>query len=160
MRAWLSFTFFILGNAFVAAQTSTPVLAIARLKAPAYPPIALAAHVYGDVVLNITLLPDGETSTVTVINGPPMLQQAAVESARQSLFKPLSGHVEQAYELIYKFQAHQLDCGQSNASLPNVEIEANTVTISGQFVPLCDPAADITHIRSAKCLFLWRCGIR
>jgi len=161
MRAWLGFTLFTLAGAYCVAQTPPPVLTIAKLKAPIYPPIALAAHVYGDVTLNITIRPDGKPATVDVKSGPPMLQQAAVESARQSLFQPLFEHAGQVHELIYRFQAHQLDCGGDlDPSLPKIEVEASTVTISGQFVPLCDPGAEVIHVRSARCLFLWKCGFR
>ena len=162
MRVWLGLTLSLLAGTCSVAQIPAPTLTIAKLKAPVYPPIALAAHVYGDVTLSITVLPDGTPATVEVTSGPPMLQQAAIESARQSMFQVSVGeHVGQVHGLTYRFQVHQLDCdGHLDPTLPEVEVEASTVTIYGQFALLCDPAADIIHFRSAKCLFLWNCGIR
>lgn len=162
MRAWLGLIVLALGSRFSVPQLPAATLTIVRLKAPVYPPIALAAHVYGDVILNITIRPDGIPATVEVKSGPPMLQQAALESARQSMFQVATGeHAGEVRELTYRFRTHPLDCGDAlDPLLPKVEIEPSTVTISAQFVPLCDPSADVMHFRSARCLFLWKCGIR
>ena len=45
-----------------------------KLPPPSYPPMALAAYVFGDVELNITLRRDGAVDSVEVISGPPMLR--------------------------------------------------------------------------------------
>lgn len=145
------------------AQTpdSKTLLTIVKLRAPVYPPIALAARVWGDVNLSVSLATDGTVASANVDSGPPMLREAAIESAKGSKFQPMrEGQVGPAYQLIYRFSLEALRCYQApDPSYPLVKIELNTVSISGQSVALCDPAADI-RVRSAKCLFLWKCGLK
>ena len=70
--------------------SSDAQLTFVRLQAPAYPPIAMAARVWGDVILSVTLATDGTAESVTVDSGPQMLRQAAVDSAKGSRFQPVS----------------------------------------------------------------------
>ena len=123
--------------------------------------MASAARVWGEVNLSITLAMDGTAESVTVDSGPPMLRQAAIESAKGSKFQPVSeGQVGQMYQLSYEFSLEVLGCEQArDQSYPRVTFDANTVEISEQVPPLCDPGADI-KVRSAKCLFLWKCGLK
>src|SRR5580698_9034843 len=60
---------------------------ISKLPPAIYPPIALAAHVSGDVVLKIALRPDDVIDSVEVVSGPPMLRQTAIESIKQAEFE-------------------------------------------------------------------------
>ena len=55
---------------------------------PVYPPIAQAAHVQGAVVLHAIIDSDGTIQRLTIISGPPMLVQAAVDAAKQWTYKP------------------------------------------------------------------------
>ena len=98
---------------------------------------------------------------IQVKSGPQMLREAAIESARKSLFQPVGREGgEHAYELVFKFVVDPTSCGESrDPSYPHVSNDLNTITISEKPIPICDPAADI-RVRSAKCLFLWRCGLR
>ena len=48
---------------------------------PVYPPIAKAAHVSGNVVLQYEINPQGHVGTVKIISGPPMLRAAAIDAA-------------------------------------------------------------------------------
>ena len=141
--------------------SSDAQLTFVRLQAPAYPPIAMAARVWGDVILSVTLATDGTAESVTVDSGPQMLRQAAVDSAKGSRFQPVGeGKVDHVYKLVYKFSFEVLPCFQApDQSYPQVKVESNTVAISGQSVPICDPAAD-RRVRSPKCLFLWKCGLK
>jgi TonB family protein len=60
-----------------------------------YPPIAKAARVHGAVVLQAVIGKDGHVSELHVISGPPMLQQAALDSVKQWTYEPflLNGEV-------------------------------------------------------------------
>lgn len=51
--------------------------------APIYPGAAKQAGVSGLVILEITLAADGSVSEARVLNGHPMLEQAAIDAARQ-----------------------------------------------------------------------------
>lgn len=141
------------------AQTPAPSLRIRALDPPHYPPIAIAARVVGGVKLKVTIGDDGKVQTVEVANGPEMLKKSAVESAKGSTFQPLPANQgNQVYALTYVFELQFLNCGEApDASYPRVKSESNIITISVQSMPICDPAAEIP-VRSARCLWLWRCG--
>jgi hypothetical protein len=47
-----------------------------------YPPIARAAHVSGDVVIQFHVLEDGSTADFVVVSGPEMLRGAAIDGVR------------------------------------------------------------------------------
>jgi protein TonB len=55
---------------------------------PQYPAIAKAARIQGTVVLQATIAKDGTIQNLRVINGPPMLQQAAIDAVRSWRYKP------------------------------------------------------------------------
>src|SRR5438270_9197196 len=66
------------------AQDSTVVLK--SLADPAYSPIARTANVSGDVRVLVSVGRDGTVASATALSGPPMLREAALESAQQSIF--------------------------------------------------------------------------
>jgi TonB family protein len=55
---------------------------------PVYPPIAKAARVSGDVVLELQVQTDGRVSRANVISGPAMLQQSALDGIRKWTYRP------------------------------------------------------------------------
>ena len=57
---------------------------------PTVPPLATAAEVGGKVKLRILISVSGDVSTVTVINGHPMLAPAAIEAVKQWKYKPFT----------------------------------------------------------------------
>jgi protein TonB len=74
---------------------------------PVYPPIALAAHVEGTVVLQATISRSGTIANLHVISGPMMLQQAALSAVQQWRYRPylLTGEpveVETTVNVIFK----------------------------------------------------------
>jgi TonB family protein len=77
------------------AAGDTPVLEEAEARkllvqslAPAYPPIARAAHVSGDVVLSLFVLKSGDVKDLNVLSGPALLQQTAKDAVGQWRFRP------------------------------------------------------------------------
>ncbi len=60
---------------------------------PQYPPIAKAARASGAVQVQVTISEDGRVIDAQVVNGHPLLRDAALQAARQWVFKPteLSG---------------------------------------------------------------------
>ena len=145
------------------SNTSTPSLEAIKLEPPVYPPYAMAARVSGEVDLKIILQSDGTPGTVQVESGPQNLRQAAVESATRSRFELAPGnHAGESYQLVYRFVLDKArGCGQErDKSYPHIHYEANTITISEQPMTTCDPDAEPTRVRSIKCLFLWKCGLR
>jgi hypothetical protein len=58
-----------------------------RYVAPQFPHIALAARLFGDVRLRLLVVPDsGVVSRVDLVDGPPLLSDAALAAARQWRF--------------------------------------------------------------------------
>lgn len=55
---------------------------------PPFPPIAAAARAQGTVVLQITVDEEGRVISARALSGHPLLQQAAVQAARQARFTP------------------------------------------------------------------------
>jgi protein TonB len=55
---------------------------------PQYPAIAKAARIQGTVVLQATISKAGTIENLRVVNGPPMLQQAAIDAVRSWRYKP------------------------------------------------------------------------
>jgi len=55
---------------------------------PEYPAIARAARIQGTVVLEAIIGKDGRVVEARAISGPPMLQQAGIDTVKQSVYKP------------------------------------------------------------------------
>jgi TonB family protein len=56
---------------------------------PDYPAAAAKEHVSGDVVMDVTLKEDGTVEQVNVIDGNPLLVEAAIHAVKQWRYKPL-----------------------------------------------------------------------
>jgi periplasmic protein TonB len=55
---------------------------------PAYPQIALTAHVQGEVILQAVIGKDGSIQNLRVVSGHPMLIKAAVDAVQQWRYRP------------------------------------------------------------------------
>ena len=55
---------------------------------PKYPPLALTAHIWGQVVLKAIISRDGEIKELTVVSGHPWLAPAAIEAVGQWRYRP------------------------------------------------------------------------
>jgi TonB family protein len=151
----------------VATTPAGPFLS--KLYGATYPPLARQAHISGDVVLSLHIRQDGSVESVELVSGHPMLTVAAIQSARASHFgcTNCSG-TEPAYSLTYEFRIVPSDpehqCGNAEQHPPELDASLHKVTIFGNEVWICDPTSEIrrtyTRVRSAKCLYLWKCGRR
>jgi TonB family protein len=77
-------------------------------KSPAFPPIAIMAHVSGSVVMDVLVGESGKVQKVTVVSGPAMEQEAALEAAKGWRFKPLvigARTIPYAVQLMFTFQS-------------------------------------------------------
>ena len=123
-----------------------------------YPPIARAAHISGDVTIMLGIRRDGSIQSVAVIGGPPLLHQAALDSAQQSQFECRNcSETTTSYSLIYAFQLIDPDRHTTTGDL-HVTRSENHVTAIDKAVPICDLAA--IKARAAKCLYLRKCSWR
>jgi len=113
-----------------AAQHSPSGVVLAELYPPVYPPLARQAHISGDVRILVGIRRDGSVVSAELISGHQMLKSAALESVQKSTFE-CRGCAEEvtSYSLTYTFSLRDdVDCGGRRLR------------------------------RSAKCLYLWRCG--
>jgi len=176
-RALTTLVFLLSGVVRGSSQTQGPAEKPAQepilvnLFPPGYPPLALTARVDGDVDLMLGIRKDGSLESATVVNGPPLLRQAALDSAQKSRFECQGcGDGVTVYHLIYTFQLGPTRyCTTTNLSPPQTQPEQfrpqvshskNHVTVLDSPVGTCDLPAELKgRVRSAKCLYLWRCGL-
>jgi TonB family protein len=113
------------------ANASTPLVSTDAVTGLKYPPLARAAQITGDVKLRIRIRPDGSVVSLELLSGHPMLAPAAIASAQQSKFRCLS------------------ECSN----------DVTTFVFTYTFALKGNSCAGITvNVRSAKCLYLWKCS--
>ena len=157
----------------VSAQNQEATVTVRRLAVPIYPKLALQARIATTVVLNVTVRPDGSVESVALISGHPMLNGAAMESAQKTEYEckncrepSTSYHMTYNFELGDAVYCKGIDAngyGIYDASADTAVSESQSiVTVRGRPYATCDPAERISFakFRSAKCLYLWRCGER
>lgn len=166
-------------NAVQPASSDHAVLV--QVAPPIYPAIARTARIGGDVQIRVAVRPDGSVESATAISGDPQLIPHALDSAKQSRFDCSTCNRAVSVQLItYTFKvATQTDrCCCSGPEMhkrygstpaPEVPYMVHTqdhITITAPPLctcpDLCSSAWDQEHsrYRSAKCLFLWKCGHR
>jgi periplasmic protein TonB len=69
------------------SQGVTKGLLIQKIE-PKYPPLALAARIWGEVILKAIITKDGEIKELELVSGHPMLTAAAIVAVRQWRFRP------------------------------------------------------------------------
>jgi len=146
---------------------------LTKLANPLYPPLARQTRTVGDVELLLEVRDDGRVQSAVALKGHPLLKPAALDSAQHSQFecRKCSGGTV-SYSIVYTFQligsegcctaseANANNKQQDQAVLPRVTQAENHVTVTDQPRFICDPSIDVQRVRSLRCLYLWRCGIR
>jgi TonB family protein len=56
--------------------------------APVYPALAKSQHVSGDVKIDALIDVNGRVTTMKILSGPPLLQEAAMDALRQWKYQP------------------------------------------------------------------------
>ena len=153
------------------ANTPQTGVSLTKLDDPVYPPLARQARISGDVNLILHVRQDGSIESVEVVSGHPMLKEAALYSAKRSEFECHDcSEALTVYSLVYTFELttaekcceateDSADAEQSKRSRAGVVQSQHHITILADPACICDPSAHI-RARSAKCLYLWKCGIR
>jgi len=145
------------------AQNTTPEkpesgVVLVKLVPPIFPAIARTAHISGDVILTVGVRKDGSVASADFVSGPPLLQRAAQDSAKQSQFgcRKCSNEIT-SYRMVYTFQIDETaPCCQPNEPAPRVSQSDNHVTLIAPRLCLCGPSKPV-KVRSANCLWLWKC---
>ena len=156
------------GNAHSPADEIT----IVSLPPPIYPQMARIASIFGDVRISVKVRPDGTVESAAPMSGHPVLTQAALDSARQTLFACGRCTATESFEMLYSFQIVDGNncCDAINVS-PTSELQRPNrsdkkllvqVIVKAPRPCICDPAVQTTFIksRSLRCLYLWKCGKR
>jgi hypothetical protein len=146
-------------------------VALTELSRPSYPPLARQTRISGDVDLMLRIRQDGSIESMAVISGHPLLAPTALASAQKSRYEcKKCSETETSLRLVYTFQlVGPNSCctatedgpqkSQPGKRIPRVIQSLNHVTVVDQPACICDPAFDVRYkVRSAKCLYLWRCG--
>ena len=139
-----------------AAQSGVVLTKLVQLR---YPPLARQARIQGDVEITVGIRRDGSVESAVIASGHPMLKEAALESARNSQYECRGcSEAITSSSLVYSFQLDFPSTGdQPQAALVtqsgnHVTVGAEPMTISG------GSGGPPFRVRSAKCLYLWKCG--
>jgi Gram-negative bacterial TonB protein C-terminal len=165
-------------------EGAKPQVVLNKLFPPVYPPLARQARIAGDVHLKVSVHTDGSIGSVTPIDGPPLLVQAALDSAKQSQFECKEcGTSDLSRSLTYSFQlppegeqpSDPCCCSHEPGSpgykapgeqVSRVSQSEDRITITAPPVCICPDACTLawaeehSRFRAAKCLYLWKCGHR
>jgi TonB family protein len=144
------------------AETSQPAVVLTKLFPPVYPPLARQAAVSGEVVVQLSIRQDGSVESANVVSGHAMLKQAALESAQKSIFECREcSQAITTYSLVFAFELRRDgDCHNALSRMPEVTQSQGRVTITApQPCLYLDPDYMFKRVRSAKCLYLWKCGL-
>lgn len=153
----------------VAPQAAETHVAMTKLFPPVYPPLPKQTGLKGDVEVDVEIKEDGSVSSVTAVSGHPLLQQAALDSARRSQFECRNcGQKAATLRLVYTFQIATTDncCSDTEADatnnqpghFPQITESSNHVTVVERQYCTCDPGATVSKVRSPRCLYLWKCA--
>ncbi|HLJ89062.1 MAG TPA: energy transducer TonB [Candidatus Angelobacter sp.] len=139
-------------------------VALTSLSQPVYPPMARIAHVIGTVKLNLQVRKDGSLANVVVVSGHPMLAQAALDSAQQSRFECRECPEDTTpFSLTYTFrfaEGTEILLGSGQQHVVQVKQVGSDVTVIAQSALISGGYPVSVRVRSAKCLYLWRCGLQ
>jgi TonB family protein len=153
------------------ANTPQGEVVLTRLTGPSYPPLARQTGVTGDVELLFEIKEDGSVQSARVVSGHPLLKQAALDSAQRSQFECRNcGPGVRSFRMLYSFQlgptryctgaSDSSQTDQQEEPYPRVLQSQSHVTVVDLPVGTCDLAFTVVRkkVRSARCLYLWRCG--
>ena len=157
-------------------SNSAPQVVFRKLVHPVIESGMIALSGGGDVVLKISVRPDGTIAFVTTVSGNSSLAEAAMESARHSEIECPGCHGLTEKFLTYSFRISPVRAGpccctsgHPDSQLPTTQefSEVNGhITIIAPPICVCPDSCSLawaeahSKFRSPKCLYLWKCGKR
>ena len=140
---------------------------ITKLSPLTYPPLARQTRTMGNVELKLEVRQDGSVASVVAVSGHPLLVPFALENAKESQFACENCRQDvHSYRLICTFELTSVDkeSERDQATVANPEhpglrisLSAGHVLVVDEPVFFRDPGPDPLRVRSAKCLYLWKC---
>jgi TonB family protein len=126
------------------------------LPRPTYPVMAKAARVQGDVEVAVEVAADGHVVSATIVKGRPILDEAALEAARESYFLSRESDAPRmGYSLFYTFQ---LEARRWPIHAAVVDRDGSRLTTAAEIRETMYIHYSDLVVRGPKCLYLWRCG--
>ena len=132
-------------NAFAQTSNCGGLTSVRETTRAVYPPIAKAAHVWGTVILLASFEPSGTVSKIDVVSGPQMLRESAVAFVKGWMVNQFTG--PRTCPIVVEYVSRHVDCFQDAGKDILTRSDPQHVILEGGFVPLCDPAADISRKR-------------
>jgi len=160
-------------QAAATSDDTTPHVVLKKLVQPFYPQMARVAGIGGDVTIKVFVRADGSIQSVAPVSGDRLLLQAAMDSAEKSQFECRGCSALTEKHLTYTFRSSTAapdpcccTAGHETDSSTTTQISEPEGRITLTYPPLCvcpDActaawARDHSRFRSAKCLYLWKCG--
>ena len=152
------------------AQSATDAVAWQAMAVPVhlppaiYPPIAQAARVQGAVEVIVTVRPNGSIASAVVAGRDiPILSGAALAAAAKAGFEcRWCVGVSAQYSIVYQFTMGGLS--HDVRLEPVCETAGRSRVTTWADSPICDHCgghiSSAIPVRSAKCGWLWKCGVR
>ena len=133
-----------------------------------YPSLAKQTRISGDVRVYVEVDRNGSVETTRAMQGHPLLAETALASAKQSQYAcrncPEEGmSLLLVFSFEISFEPEQCPGDKTTSgpekSYPVITQSENHITVTEPSLQTCDPAEKIVahKVRSAKCLYLWRC---
>jgi TonB family protein len=140
---------------------------LTKVASTQYAPLARQARIQSNVELTVQVKADGSVDSVQVVSGHAMLTPAAVLSAQNSQFecRGCSGGTHSyALEYIFQLSDYKSVCAPPVTNQPAkqavVSLAAHHITVTADPVCWDDPGVLAVPARTAKCLYLWKCGYK
>ncbi len=148
------------------AKRDVEAIKLAKLQEVHVSPLARQANIFGTVIVELKISPQGKVISATVVRGHQMLRSSALESATYSNFECHDCVEPRTVPITYSYQPRDSEDCCSSWTQPTETGVADDpsgtsiaiVTIKYPQICLCDPAADPVRRRSWKCLRLWKCS--
>jgi TonB family protein len=142
------------------ADAATTGVALTKLFPPIYPPLTRQARIAGDVKIEVSIRNDGSVESARVVEGHALLKDSALDSAKNSSFECRGcAQSETTYLLTYTFEIKsQGDCCDGLDRSAQISYSGDHIAVTAPAQCICDPVESFRRCRSAKCLYLWKCG--
>lgn len=151
-----------LRNAWAQAEATQPGVVLTKLCPPILSHFARRVNVAGEVQVQVEVRKDGSVASAELVSGHPILKQFALESAQNSHFEcQRCTEAVTPYLLTYTFEIKDDgSCCDSQSRAPEITQRQGHITIVSAKNCICDPSFTLAKkVRSAKCLYLWKCGV-
>jgi TonB family protein len=142
-------------------EANVPTVVLSQIQV-SYPPIAESARVSGTVKVRVGVRPDGSVAETTLLQGLPLLSNAAVKAASRASFECRACKEQSTPHIIafvFSFEGFDSAGNPRPAAWKQTRDTNSEVTVFGRVTILnIGPPSKPFHVRAARCLWLWHCS--